>query len=155
MALSRALRRIAYSLLPFYWRVFRPITLGSRTLVIKNREILLVKLTYHKGWLLPGGGVDRGESFLAAASRELAEECGIKAHSLSLFGLYFTEQQRKRDHVAVYVIEDFSHLAKHKPDPEIAEARFFPLESLPSDVTPATRRRVDEYLQRREKNSQW
>jgi ADP-ribose pyrophosphatase YjhB (NUDIX family) len=39
---------------------------------------LLVKPTYKDGWDLPGGYVEPGESPLAACSREVAEELGIR-----------------------------------------------------------------------------
>ncbi len=41
-------------------------------------EILLVKARYRTRWSLPGGWVDPGESFVDAASREVAEETGIE-----------------------------------------------------------------------------
>jgi 8-oxo-dGTP diphosphatase len=37
-------------------------------------------------WLLPGGGVDSGESLIAALHRELKEELGIEWHDLPLEG---------------------------------------------------------------------
>ncbi|GAA2911451.1 hypothetical protein Acy02nite_89760 [Actinoplanes cyaneus] len=36
-------------------------------------------------WCLPGGHVDEGEDFLAAAHRELGEETGLKVDELTLF----------------------------------------------------------------------
>ena len=45
----------------------------------RGRRILLLR--HEKGgrevWLLPGGGVDTGETLVEALKRELAEECGI------------------------------------------------------------------------------
>ncbi len=49
-----------------------------RVLIAKDNKILLVKSSYgSQRWSLPGGGVDRGESCMSAASRELAEETGL------------------------------------------------------------------------------
>ena len=60
-----------------------------RVLVVRDGQILLVKSSYgtHR-WSLPGGGVDRGESYMSAAVRELAEETGldIQREQLQLLG---------------------------------------------------------------------
>jgi 8-oxo-dGTP diphosphatase len=45
----------------------------------RDRSVLLIR--HEKGgrevWLLPGGGVNAGESLVDALKREIAEECGI------------------------------------------------------------------------------
>lgn len=139
-------RRIGYQLARVYWHLRQPVTLGSRAIVVREGRILLVRLTYAKGWYLPGGGVDRGESFQAAVIRELREECGIEAKEPRLHGLYFTRRHGRIDHVAIYVVQTFEKLEGAASDPEIAEARYFDLNELPEEATPATRQRIAEYL---------
>ena len=46
-----------------YWRLSRGMTLGVRALVIdEQRQILLVQHSHVRGWHLPGGGVEPGET---------------------------------------------------------------------------------------------
>lgn len=60
---------------------------SARLLVINHRqEVLLFRFTHNDGvlagqdyWATPGGGLEPGESFEAAAVRELYEETGICA----------------------------------------------------------------------------
>ena len=71
-------RSISRSVLQPWFRLQRGITLGVRAAVIDDqRRVLLVRHTYAPGWLLPGGGVERGETVFNAVKRELKEESGI------------------------------------------------------------------------------
>jgi ADP-ribose pyrophosphatase YjhB (NUDIX family) len=52
---------------------------GVKCLLTRGDELLLVRHTYGpRVWHVPGGGMRRGESPLAAASREMREELGLE-----------------------------------------------------------------------------
>lgn len=131
------------------YRQTRGMTLGTRTLVLRNddAEVLLVRHAYAPGWLLPGGGVERGETLTEAAVRELREEAGIVAEEEPrLHGIFLNDAQFRGDHVACYVVRRF-RVDAFRPTVEIAEARFFPVTALPEGTTAGTRRRISEVLQ--------
>lgn len=53
-------------------------------------HVLLLKKTYgDKGWSLPGGGVDPGETIHQALLRECREELGIEVQDVVLTGFYY------------------------------------------------------------------
>jgi len=61
--------------------------------VLRDRHLVLVreeKPALRGLWNLPGGHVERGESLLHAARRELVEETHIDATPTSLVGIYST-----------------------------------------------------------------
>jgi 8-oxo-dGTP pyrophosphatase MutT (NUDIX family) len=146
--LKRLLHRTAKPLLHSLYRQTRGMTLGTRSLVLADhdRELLLVRHTYSPGWLLPGGGVERGEALVDGAIRELREEAGILAsEEPKLHGLFLNDRQFRGDHVACFVLRQFSQ-EPFSGNFEIAEARFFPVEALPEGTSPGTRRRLAEVL---------
>lgn len=131
-----------------FYRQTRGMTLGTRTVVLKDAaaEVLLVRHGYAPGWLLPGGGVERGEALAQSAIREIFEEAGIVAEEEPvLHGIFLNDAQFTGDHVACYVLRRFRE-AGFTPNSEIAEARFFPVAALPEGTTPGTRRRIAEVL---------
>jgi 8-oxo-dGTP pyrophosphatase MutT (NUDIX family) len=113
-------------------------------LLIQDDTILLVKHTYLESWYLPGGGVKKGETLEAALRREVSEELGARLGGLALLGVYSNFYEYKSDHIVVFVCKDFA--LNGKRDNEIAAWSFFPVGELPLDISPGTRRRIEEYL---------
>src|SRR5262245_7862211 len=98
----------------FYWRFSRGMTLGVRALVVDDeRRIFLVKHSYVRGWHLPGGGVEPGETLIDALIRELAEEGNIEPTAPPvLHGVFFNKRASQRDHVAVFIVRAFRQTAE-------------------------------------------
>lgn len=46
-------------------------------LVVQNQQLLVVRATYTQRYVLPGGGIEKGEAMDAALIREVHEETGI------------------------------------------------------------------------------
>src|SRR6202158_432177 len=131
-AVEPALRRGFH----LYWRMSRGLTLGVRGLVVDEAgRIFLVKHTYVRGWHLPGGGVEPGETLLDALARELKEEGNIDLlESPALHAVYFNTAVSRRDHVALFVIGAFRQPAPPVPDREIMAHGFFATDALPEDT---------------------
>ncbi len=138
-----------------YWRLARPLTVGTRVLVFDEEgSVLLVRHTYMPGWFFPGGGVERGETLKAAAVRELYEEVGVTPKGdMLFFGLYANFHEHKSDHVALYVLRSFEQVPN--PNREIAETGFFAVDVLPEATTEATRARICEVLENRSPAEFW
>jgi ADP-ribose pyrophosphatase YjhB (NUDIX family) len=142
--------------LHLYWRFRRGMTLGVRGVVLRGEEVLLVRHGYTPGWHLPGGGVEPGESFEAALAKELLEEGNVRMTGAPrLHGLFQNPNASARDHVAVYVVREFTYEGPPAPNFEIQESKFFPLAALPEGTTQATRRRLAEVIEGTAPPSQW
>ena len=141
-----------------YFVLRRPMTLGVRAMVLNEKDgtVFLVRHTYVPGWYMPGGGVERGETLLQALSKEVLEEGNIGlTGEPRLFGIYYNNRASIRDHVALYVVRQFTQTAPRLPDREIAECGFFPLDALPEGTTESTRRRIAEVLEGRAAEEMW
>lgn len=132
-----------------YFRFARGMTLGVRAVVIDPAgRVFLVRHTYVSGWYLPGGGVEVGQTFEAALAMELREEGRILLTGApKLHGVFLNDHVSIRDHVAVYVVREFSQDRLPEPNKEIAETGFFALDALPVDTTEGTRQRLAEIFE--------
>lgn len=143
--LRRTLEPLIRRGMHFYWRFARGATLGARGMVIDAAgRVFLVKHSYVAGWHLPGGGVETGETMLSALTRELAEEGNIHVTGKpELHGIFFNGRISRRDHVALYIVREFSQQPP-QPNREIVAHGFFAPDELPPDVGRATRARIAE-----------
>ncbi|QIQ85279.1 NUDIX domain-containing protein [Erythrobacter sp.] len=141
-ALHRALLPLAFHV-RHRWRLWRGTRLAGCAVVIENGagEILLLRHSYGpRGWMLPGGGIDRGEEPEAAARREIAEELGIELSRLELVAV-IEEVVSGSPHSAHLFAA--TSTARPRPDRrEVIEARFFPADSLPEPLGPVTAARI-------------
>jgi 8-oxo-dGTP pyrophosphatase MutT (NUDIX family) len=156
-AIRRPFEPIVRRVLHAYWRFSRGLTLGVRAVIFDGEgRVFLVKHSYIAGWHLPGGGVETGETLLAALERELREECNIElAEAPVLHAVHFNRRVSLRDHVALYIVRSFRQIAPPQPNSEIVAHGFFATGELPDDTSRATRERIAEVLTGRAVSELW
>jgi ADP-ribose pyrophosphatase YjhB (NUDIX family) len=149
--------KFARRLFQKYWRWQRGLTLGVRAIVFdRDGRVLLVRQTYARGWTLPGGGVEFGETLNRGLARELDEEAGIAIDGApELMGIYDNRALFPGDHVAMYVVRHWHRLRATESNMEIAETGFFHPDALPEAMNPGARRRIEEILGRRPQEDVW
>jgi 8-oxo-dGTP pyrophosphatase MutT (NUDIX family) len=156
-SLRRALEPALRRLLHLYWRFARGMTLGVRAVVLdRDDRVFLVRHSYVPGWHLPGGGVEVGETFGDALRRELAEEGRIElAGDPAVHGIFLNSHVSRRDHVAVYLVRQFTQDRLPEPNREIVACGFFDASALPAETTGGTRLRIAEVLQGKAPIATW
>ncbi len=118
---------------------------GAQTIMLKGNSVLLIKPTYRNTWEFPGGKVENGEAPETAAVRETKEEARIFIKKIERkLGTYTYRFMKRECVIHVYVAKDWDELDLWKPNMEIAERGFFPVDNLPPDISPATKLRISE-----------
>ncbi|BDG08298.1 NUDIX domain-containing protein [Anaeromyxobacter paludicola] len=98
-----------------------------------DRVVLVERKGEPRGWALPGGFVDEGESLEAAAVREAREEIGLEVTLEEQFHAYSDPRRDPRRHTVTTV---FIGRAEGEPvgGDDAAQARPFPWTALPSPL---------------------
>lgn len=151
---KQALTRLLYPFVRLYWRVVQPKGLGARALVFHGDRLLLIKTAYGTYWQTPGGTLNTGEAPEQGALRELKEETGLNGTIREKLGVYTSSTEGKRDVIHLYIVDvDQEELTLEW---ELKAAAWFSLNALPKDISPATQRRINEYLAgQREVGATW
>lgn len=100
-------------------------------------KLVLVRLTYARGWRLPGGGIEAGEEPRQAALRELAEEIGMTGHG------EVTCVDPGAD-ATLFLVREVRYQPRRSWEVD-AVAEFSP-DALPGEATPLTRRKIAKAL---------
>lgn len=125
------------------WFVTRPLTLGAHAIPLTEAgALVLVRLTYARGWHLPGGGMKRGERPEDAILRELREEIGLTAHaSLEHVAEFRHRPDFRRGIAQLYLVRGVAYTPPLW-SLEVEEVRAFPLDALPPDLAPVAARQL-------------
>ena len=115
--------------------VFMIVPQKDRVRVIVYRDdgkILLVRGRFSRQeWALPGGGVNRNESYEQAAVRETLEEIGLNIHNLRYLGKANSHESYAKFSVRVFV----AHASDYdiRCNFEMMEARWLNMNYLPEE----------------------
>jgi 8-oxo-dGTP pyrophosphatase MutT (NUDIX family) len=117
-------------------------------------EILIVRLSYKDGWVLPGGSVDAGEAPAAAVIREVFEEVGVWIDDPELrLVKFFAGDMVKGDLVEFhYVVDVPGDLAVNIDGVEVVEYRWVSMAQARPIMRAGWAERLDDIWQAIETN---
>ncbi len=136
------------------------IKIGCGCIIINEKnEILLLKRSRHLRnepgmWSRPGGTVEFGETIENALKREIKEEIGVDIEIIEF--LEYTELIDKDKHwiafgfLAKIKSGEVKNLEPHKHE----DIRWFPLNNLPKNITPYTKKSIEIYLNLKKKKTE-
>lgn len=115
---------------------------SSHVLVIdqKTKKILLTKRKDLALWVIPGGHVEKGESFISAATREVKEEVGIDLNNLILKLIFKSKDNKVQKRVYISNIDSI-YLNLILSD-EVVDTKWFNLDKLPRSMSLYEKERV-------------
>lgn len=109
-------------------------TVGAACVIERpDGAILLVRLTYRRGWGLPGGLVGRREDIADCARREVGEEVGVDVDLVGPPAVVVDSRPQRVDVVfPARLAPGVEPSAARPTSPEITEVRWFSAEDLPA-----------------------
>ncbi len=129
-------------------RYKNPIPTADIIIEHKGGIVLIKRKNPPRGWALPGGFVDYGESLESAAIREAKEETGLKVKLIRQFHTYSDPKRDPRRHTITTVF-----IAKGKGNKKAGDdatmVETFRKDNLPSPVVFDHKKILNDYFSRR------
>ncbi|MCW8127420.1 NUDIX hydrolase [Microbulbifer halophilus] len=119
--------------------------IGVVCFVEHENRLLLVKNSYQDKWALPGGWLNKGESFERAASRELREELGVEMVDIRVLEVRNVPGSQVVDVAVSGGLETATIFSR---DREVSDYRFFRKSDLPENILYTHKPYIEKYLGR-------
>lgn len=113
-------------------------------IVLKDKKILLTERRDVPVWVLPGGGVENGETPQMCCLREVQEETGIEAKVIR-HALHLKPVNRLSDKTDVFICEAINGTLMITD--EVRSVGWFSLDDLPGELFFAHKKWIEEALQ--------
>jgi 8-oxo-dGTP diphosphatase len=115
--------------------------IGVAVLVTDDKSRLLLgrrgKEPNLGAWVIPGGGIEHGETWKDAARRELQEETGLDITPAGDQQPYILEIIGSNEHRIILCVRATLAGGELKPSSDLLDARFFSYSQFPENVSPA------------------
>jgi len=146
--IHRLALRTAHAVRLRFWRLTKRQVRGCNVIAYNTAgEVLLVRHSYHLQdlWMLPGGGLGRGEDPIHGAARELVEETGCDLTAPSFIGTVTLDHGTWTNIVELICGEATGEPVADRR--EIAEVGFHAINTLPEMLAVSTRQLIEYWLQ--------
>ncbi len=133
----------------------RPLILAGAAVMVfdGDNKLLLQYRRDENKWDIPGGFMEIGETTEETARREVREETGLEIGEMTLFNICSGKELfyvcPNGDQVfpvfPVYITNDVRG-DLHADGDEVREVRYFPIDELPEQMLPETKRIIESYI---------
>lgn len=131
-----------------------PLLLVQTAVVVLDRRIGILFYKREDGkWQLPGGFMEPEETVEQAGRRKVKEIANFEVREISLLGIFsgkeYFQELENGDQVYPLTINfltiDFKRIERQDDEKETANAKFFPLDKLPDNISETSRKVIDHY----------
>ena len=120
--------------------------LAVNVAVIQDGKILLTKREDFETWILPSGGVEKGESLAQAAIRETREETGLDVELTRLVGIYSRLGSWSPGYMVLFAAKPVGGQRKCQEGETIA-VEWFGFDELPAPLSIGHGRRIKDAIE--------
>lgn len=113
--------------------------------VIDEGKILLTQRQDFETWILPGGGVEEGESVSQAAIRETKEETGLDVELTRLVGVYSRSGNFFSSYIVLFAAKPICGEIKCQEGETIA-VKWFPFDEIPSPLSIGHKKPIEDAI---------